>query len=283
MTRFGKTWWGERFLEALTSVTDEGRLQRGRSYAGDSRIKSWKVDGSLVKARVRGNKNPYFGVYKEPTYTTEVEFSVISEAHWEQIITVICENAGLVSALMAYEMPEDIEKAFKKARRRLLPSSSKDFSVNCSCPDYAVPCKHIAGVFYRLAAQLDRDPLLLFELRGLPRENLHEKLATSELGALLVASLSQRTARPEHVDSFYTRPLAVELPETFDAKAFWLGGTSQHYLAEVPAEVAEEAPIPAIPLKRGGDFPAFWDKRSSFLEFSEELSLRLRKNSKMWM
>jgi ERCC4-related helicase len=68
---------------------------------------------------------------------------------------------------------------------QLLPSSYKDFKVSCDCPDYAVPCKHIAGVCFRLAELFDQDPFLLFAMRGLTQEKLLQELANTPLGKVL--------------------------------------------------------------------------------------------------
>ena len=70
MARPGKTWWGQRFIEALEGFTDRARLQRGRGYSGESRILAFAIADGVVSATVRGNVNPYFGVYKEPRYQT---------------------------------------------------------------------------------------------------------------------------------------------------------------------------------------------------------------------
>ena len=64
-------------------------------------------------------------------------------------------------------MPDDIDSAFCSVKLHLLPHSRREFLTSCSCPDSINPCKHIAGVTYRLASALDQDPLVLFELRGL--------------------------------------------------------------------------------------------------------------------
>ena len=71
------------------------------------------------------------------------------------------------SRLLLNEIPENIENVFADADVHLLPNDYRDFKVACDCPDHEVPCKQIAGVCYRLAGQLDQDPILLFEMRGL--------------------------------------------------------------------------------------------------------------------
>jgi len=85
------------------------------------------------------------------------------------------------------EVPDNIEDCFTGLH--LLPQSRKYFKTSCSCPDYANPCKHIAGVYYLVASELDDDPLLLFELRGLSRDKLQRELAKSPLGKVLSSAI----------------------------------------------------------------------------------------------
>jgi uncharacterized Zn finger protein len=77
MTKFSRTWWGEIFIKALESFTDSGRLQRGRSYAGGGKVKSFEINGNHITAKVRGSVNPYFGVHKEPTYDISIQITPI--------------------------------------------------------------------------------------------------------------------------------------------------------------------------------------------------------------
>ncbi|WP_239649645.1 SWIM zinc finger family protein [Methylocucumis oryzae] len=95
------------------------------------------------------------------------------------MLSVLTERASFISKLLLNEMPENVDTAFAQAQLQLLPTSYKEFSVSCSCPDYAVPCKHIAGVFYRLAQLFDEDPFLLFEMRGLSAQQLQQELLKS--------------------------------------------------------------------------------------------------------
>ena len=130
-----KTWWGQHFLEAIAAITDSGRLSRGRSYSGDRRIKSFTIAGGVAKAKVRGNVNAYFGVYKEPTYNTRVELRSLSAADWKQVIKHIGSKARLVAKLLMKELPDAISAGFSSAGSHLLPANGKDFITNCSCPD----------------------------------------------------------------------------------------------------------------------------------------------------
>jgi uncharacterized Zn finger protein len=162
---------------------------------------------------------------------------------------------------------------FADAGAQLLPNDYRDFKVACNCPDYEVPCKHIAGVCYRLAGLLDQDPFLLFEMRGLKPEKLMQELALSPLGRVLSAAKTNATPEIVTVDSFYTRPVRLELPEETSLKGFWQG---QKPLPN-NMEPSQAAGIPGMLIKKGGDFPAFWQKATSFIEVMEDFYLRMRK------
>ncbi len=273
MKKYAKTWWGQRFIEALEDFTDSGRLQRGRSYSTDNRIKQWVLKEGKVDAKLRGNINPYFGVYKEPTYKVSVQMTHLSEAQWQKIIQKLTQRASFISRLLLNEIPENIENVFADLGVHLLPNSYKDFKVACDCPDYEVPCKHIAGVCYRLAGLLDQDPFLLFEMRGLAPEKLLQELSNSPLGKVLSDAKSSTAVELVPVTSFYTRPIPAELPQETSQKGFWHG---QQPLPK-SIEPSQAATIPAMLIKKGGDFPAFWHKQNSFIEVMEDFYVRMRK------
>jgi uncharacterized Zn finger protein len=275
MARPGKTWWGQRFIEALEGFTDSGRLRRGRGYSGPSRILDFDIAGGTVTATVRGNVNPYYGVYKEPRYKTRIRMAPIPAKDWSKALARLGGNAALLSKLLMNEMPNNIDDAFAGVKLHLLPRSRKDFALtDCSCPDYANPCKHIAGVYYRLAGRLDSDPFLLFELRGLPRARLHEALSATPLGKALAALMVEEPAEPVAAQSFFTRPSTG--PSVPDYNAFWHG--KKRLSSRI--EPATPGAVPAILIKKGGDYPGFWEKDSSFIEVMEELYLRVREKNK---
>ena len=270
-----KTWWGQRFLAALEDFTDSGRLARGRSYASDNRIKTWALANGVAKATMRGNINPYFGVYKEPTYHLSVQMTALSNVQWQQVIAQLSQKASFISRLLLNDMPESIETAFKAANAHLLPQSYKDFIVTCDCPDYAVPCKHIAGVCYRLAQIFDHDPFLLFEMRGLSPEKLQEELRKSPLGKILAEAQHASDEALMLVEHYYTPPQHAAIPTDITLKQFWQSAKALPSTLESP----QEALIPALLIKKGGDYPAFWKKQSSFLSVMEDFYVRMRKSS----
>lgn len=276
MAQFSRTWWGKKFIEALEQFTDPGRLSRGRSYASGGKVKSFHIKNGLVTAKVRGSVNPYFGVYTEPLYTTTIEFQPISPAKWSAAIALIASKASLISRLLLNEIPDNIEDSFATLGLHLLPHSKKDFKSDCSCPDYSNPCKHIAGVHYLVAAELDRDPFLLFELRGLSKADLHKELVKSPLGMALSAELATQKALPTPSETLYTKPEPQPAETIANLREFWHGAKRLPSLPEPPTQTN----VPAILVKKQGDFPPFWHKDSSFIETMEEFYQRVRTKSK---
>jgi uncharacterized Zn finger protein len=86
MGKFSRTWWGDRFINALEAFTDDARLQRGSSYARGGKVLSFEIEQNHISARVKGSINPYFGVYKEPTYNIYIEITPIAKARWNEIL-----------------------------------------------------------------------------------------------------------------------------------------------------------------------------------------------------
>ena len=160
---------GKAIYRSFKSFSDTSRLGRGRSYARNGKILNFKVKNCKIADKVRGSINPYFGVYKEPLYKVSIEIKPISAQQWSKAIKQMGSKASVVEKILLHEVPDNIEYCVE-----LLPHSRANFKTNCSCPDYANPCKHIAGVYYLVASQLDADPLLLFELRGLSRDKLQK-------------------------------------------------------------------------------------------------------------
>lgn len=272
MAKFSRTWWGDRFIKALEAFSDDGRLQRGRSYARGGKVKSFEIEQNKITAKVKGSINPYFGVYKEPTYNIAIEIKPIAKTSWNEAIQKLSSKASIVSRLLLNEVPENIEDSFSDLGLHLLPHSNKDFKTQCSCPDYANPCKHIAGVYYLVASQLDNNPFLLFELRGLSKAELQTKLANSPLGKALSEELNAKELPLEVSTSFYTKLEKQSVDQKPTAREFWLGTKRLPQTIEVP----NQSGVSAILIKKQGDFPAFWQKDNSFIETMEELYQRVK-------
>lgn len=164
--KFGATWWGQRWIEALERFGYEyaARLGRGRSYARQGRVHDLEVEGGMVRARVTGSR--------PVPYEVTIRVAPLTDRVWKAGIKAMAARAVFTARLLAGEMPQEIDEAFRSARSSLFPERAKDLATDCTCPDWANPCKHVAAVHYVLGEAFDRDPFLLFELRGRSKDQV---------------------------------------------------------------------------------------------------------------
>ena len=171
---FAKNWWATRWIEAMERLVDPRRLSRGRSYARKGQVLSIEETKGGVAARVQGSR--------PRPYKVAIQVTPLSDAQWEKVIDALAEQAIFTAQLLAGEMPPDIEDAFNSAGVSLFPSTSADLNTNCSCPDWANPCKHVAATHYILGERFDEDPFLLFRLRGRSQEQILDGLRQRRAG-----------------------------------------------------------------------------------------------------
>ncbi len=159
---FGESWWGRRWVQVLESFDIGARLQRGRSYARQGQVLSIDVGKGMVEARVQGSRST--------PYQVTIKVRPLMAAEWKRLAAELSRQAIFVARLLAGEIPQDIEKAFSEAGLSLFPEKLKEISTACSCPDWSNPCKHVAAVYYLLGEAFDRDPFLIFRMRGMDRD-----------------------------------------------------------------------------------------------------------------
>jgi uncharacterized Zn finger protein len=229
-TKFASSWWGQQWLKTLQGFGWDSRLQRGRSYARRGQVTDLGLGPGGVTAGVQGSR--------PKPYRVTIKLRPLTEGQWEQAIAALSERALAVGQLLAGEMPQEIEEIFGAADASLFPQQSRDLEMNCSCPDWAVPCKHLAAVYYLLAEWLDRDPFLLFELRGRDRD------------ALLTALRERRGAEEE------SEAPSAEADEPLTAAGFWEGGS-----AALDRGNEAPPPVPQALLRALGDPPG-WNEAS---------------------
>ena len=165
--QFGNTWWGQQWLRALTQIDYDNRLPRGRSYARGGAVTELKNTARGVQAYVRGSR-------RSP-YRVELSLMPFTAEERRRVIRTVAANPFFLVQLMSRQLPEKLNEALVRDGVNVFPRSVSDLSAACSCPDYAMPCKHIAAVVFLVANEIDRDPFRVFELRGM---NLPAELAT---------------------------------------------------------------------------------------------------------
>jgi uncharacterized Zn finger protein len=159
-----QTWWSRRFVAVLEGIGLGGRMQRGRTYARKGQVISLDLVPGLVTAQVQGSR-------PDP-YQVRIGITVFGEPEWAALERELAASAWYSAALLSGEMPEDIEEVFAAHDLSLFPAAAHELSMDCSCPDFEVPCKHLAAVFYLLAESFDDDPFRILAWRGRDREEL---------------------------------------------------------------------------------------------------------------
>jgi uncharacterized Zn finger protein len=158
IVQFGNTWWGEKWLDALTNIDFENRLPRGQRYARNGSVVSIDIDSTSVTAKVNGRR-------PQP-YRVTIEAPAFSKKQANILKNLITESPFYLSQLEARTLPEDLYDDLQEKGIKLFPRSWKDLKMHCTCPDWAVPCKHIAAVIYIIANEIDKNPFLVFNLRN---------------------------------------------------------------------------------------------------------------------
>jgi uncharacterized Zn finger protein len=172
----GSTWWSKRWIKVLESFSMGTRLTRGRFYARQGQVISIDIEPGIVKARVQGSMSK--------PYNVKIKLKPLSDQNWEKITDAMASQALFAAKLLAGEMPTNIEEAFHAVHISLFPIAISDLETDCSCPDWANPCKHIAAVYYLLAEHFDEDPFLIFKLRGRTKEQIISTLRAKRIETL---------------------------------------------------------------------------------------------------
>ena len=154
---YGTTIWGATFLKAIERETDSGRLSRGKSYANTGKVYDIKLQEKKIAAKVRGNYQPF--------YQTALDFRPFVKGDKQFIIDHINENPLILAEIMNAKLSQELLDFLQKNEIDLFHG----FDMQCSCPDYygSYACKHIAGLYFILVNEIDKNPFILFSLRGL--------------------------------------------------------------------------------------------------------------------
>ena len=170
----GEQWWSKRFIAVLDSYGMGSRLQRGRSYARRGQVIEFALEPGAVAAYVQGSRpDPYLVLIKVRPLTA---------AQWRAVESRLAAQALFRARLLAGEMPAEIEEVFASCGTPLFPQSARDLDMSCNCPDWGMPCKHLAAVCYVLAEAFDEDPFAMLAWRGREREALLSALRGATAG-----------------------------------------------------------------------------------------------------
>jgi uncharacterized Zn finger protein len=202
----GEQWWSRRFIDVLESFGMQSRLTRGRNYARAGQVLRFEISAGTVSARVQGSR-------VQP-YQVLLQVRPLSARQWQRVEQALAARALFRARLLAGEMPAEIEEVFADCGTPLFPQTTSDLDMTCSCPDWEVPCKHLAAVCYVLAEAFDDDPFGMLAWRGKSREDLLAALrgltgrGQAADGSRPVIEVADRPLA-ESIGGFWSTPLAA--------------------------------------------------------------------------
>ncbi|MBI2931606.1 MAG: SWIM zinc finger family protein [Planctomycetes bacterium] len=222
----GETWWADKWIRVLESFGWQSRLDRGKNYARAGQVMEYEIRPGKIAAKVQGSR-------RKP-YQIRIRVRQLDAGTWNRVTRALSSRAVFAAKLLAGEMPREVEDAFRSTGASLFPRSRNDLKMTCSCPDVATPCKHIAAVYYVVGEAFDRDPWLMFELRGRTRDQLMSMLRGAR--PQLRGAPVKEVIRPIDPEDFWGEPPDVEVKvrppgapmailKRLGAPAFWTGTT----------------------------------------------------------
>ncbi|MGW3787764.1 SWIM zinc finger family protein [Micromonospora chokoriensis] len=188
----GRSWWSRRFLEVLESFALGTRLTRGRSYARAGQVLTLDIAPGRVSAVVQGSR-------PQP-YQVSIALRPFPDALWTRIEEELAGQAFFSARLLAGDLPDELEELFVAAGAPLFPAGVDELTQRCNCPDFAVPCKHLAATFYLLAEEFDADPFELLHWRGRSRAELLDELRARRVEATGIVALPEPVDPPSEPD-----------------------------------------------------------------------------------
>jgi uncharacterized Zn finger protein len=181
-------WWGRRWIASLEEMRLGARFGRGRQYAVSGQVTELVIDGPHVEAVVVGSR-------AEP-YRLSLEFSTPEPAARERIAAALKREPMLLARLLTDDLPIEIEALFREENAWLFPQAQPigktddgrplyDVRMKCSCPDWALMCKHVAAAMYGIGLRLDENPFFFFELRGIDVDRFINVALESKVESML--------------------------------------------------------------------------------------------------
>jgi uncharacterized Zn finger protein len=157
-----RTFWGKAWCDNLESYSDfENRLPRGRTYVRNGSVVHLEVESGRVASLVAGSS----------LYSVEVSVKPVAKKLWKSLARDCAGKIDSVVELLEGKLSRGVMDLLARRGPGLFPEP-RDISFECSCPDWADMCKHVAATLYGVGARLDEDPEVLFALRNVDHSEL---------------------------------------------------------------------------------------------------------------
>ena len=168
--KIASTFWGKAWCDNLEAYSDyENRLPRGRTYVRNGSVVDLQIGKGKVTAQVSGSE----------LYRIEIKINPLPASLWKSIQTECAGKIDSLIELLQGKLSSAVMQIVTRRERGLFPTP-KEIDLDCSCPDWADLCKHVAASLYGVGAKLDQNPSLLFLLRGVDPSDLISKASAAE-------------------------------------------------------------------------------------------------------
>jgi uncharacterized Zn finger protein len=175
--KIAHSWWGKAWNANLERYSDySNRIGRGRSYVRNGAVLDLRIEKGEIRGLVQGSRT-------EP-YTVLISITPLAKKTWDEIRSLCAGKLSTLSELLVGSFPKDLNDLFTATGNGLFPTP-KEIGFECSCPDWASMCKHVAAVLYGVGARLDNDPSLFFVLRNIDMNDLIAQTLDHESKKLL--------------------------------------------------------------------------------------------------
>ena len=174
------SWWGKAWCDNIDIYADfDNRLPRGRNYVRSGCVVDLKIEYGVIKALVVGSR--------PKPYRVQIDIKPFSDNEVKAFEDKCRNNFESVEDFINGRFPDSFQEYFTSSSLNLFPKV-KEMKFSCSCPDWAVLCKHVAAVLYGIGRKLDDDPMLLLRLRGIDTASFSEKIVNREAEKLALSS-----------------------------------------------------------------------------------------------
>jgi uncharacterized Zn finger protein len=190
--KLATTWWGTSWNDNLESYSDyANRIGRGRSYVRNGAVLDLQITHGLIRALVQGSESK--------PYQIDITIDPLAKDTWEAMAKECAGKIDSLQELIEGKFPKGLSVMFTAKGKGLFPSP-KEIRLQCSCPDGARMCKHLAAALFGVGARLDEDPTLFFALRGVNVEALISETITKKSESLLEKSKTRSRRRMKETD-----------------------------------------------------------------------------------
>jgi len=204
-----RSFWGKAWCENLESYSDyANRLPRGRAYARNGSVIDLQIAPGLIHALVSGSS----------VYRVTITIERVNQVAWKALKTDCAGRVGSLMDLLQSKLSSQVMEILTRRETGLFPRPN-EIGLNCSCPDWAGMCKHIAATLYGVGARLDTSPELLFVLRGADHLELVTEVAESVTAGASNSSDSSATLAGENLEEVFGIEIELAAPETSRAAA----------------------------------------------------------------